>query len=205
MKTIRGEQGFTLMEIMVSVGIFSIVSAMLFIAFIQSTEYYNKGQRKAAVIQQARNSMELMSRNIREASSISVASTNTITYVQYDYDSDSNNADDTVKYSVEANGGVNRIRKDVNSAFKRHLTDTVVNVNSLTFEYFSTDTNLDTNSDGLADGTEIDTWGNGDSTLNGTELGKINYVKINLTVDKTAMGETSSTDLVTSVYLRNLR
>ena len=201
----HSERGVTLVEMMVTVSILSVTSAIIYQGFILSFEHYNKGQRKAAVVQDARGAMELMSRSIREARSFSEATTNAVTYVQYDYDSNNDSSDDTIRLSIESIGGVNRVRKDVNSALERYLTDFDDNVNSLVFEYFSTNAALDTDGDGVANASEIDAGGNDNGSLDGSELSKINYVEISLNLEKTSGGKTSDTFLATSVYLRNIR
>jgi len=199
------ETGMTLPEIMITVAIFLSVSSILYIAFIQATNYYSQGQRKSAVIQGARGALEIMSRSLTEARYFSQVASNAVTFIQFDYDTNNDASDDTVQFYLETVAGNVRLRKNVNSALQRYITDVDENVTALTFEYYSADPTLDTNGDGLASAAEIDTGGNGNGVLDGTELSNVNYVKINLTLAKTQGGGTSSTSLSTSVYLRNLR
>jgi len=66
-RALRGQGGFTLVELMVAMSIFLLILVGVFQVFDPSSRAYSTSERKLGVQQNARVAMDVMSRQIRMA------------------------------------------------------------------------------------------------------------------------------------------
>ena len=62
-----GQRGFTLFELLASIGILAILSALLFAAFNQATKAWLQGENRVETFTQARAALDFMSRELSQA------------------------------------------------------------------------------------------------------------------------------------------
>jgi len=70
MKIISKQKGFTLVEVLVAMAIFSIAVILIFSIYFTSQKFYQKTETKAEILQNARVVLERMTRELRQTQDI---------------------------------------------------------------------------------------------------------------------------------------
>lgn len=123
------KQGFSLIEIMVSLAIFAIVVVVATGALLTTIDATKKAQATQTVLTNLNLALEGMTREIRVGSNYTVENQTTFSF-------DDKNGTTKIKYSLESG----RIRKQEGSAPSEPVTAPEVNVQSLKFTTAGTGT-----------------------------------------------------------------
>ncbi len=187
------QQGFSLMEVLISLSVFTIVLFAVYTTFTASHRTFARGEDKIEVQQTSRVAMGMAASEIRTAgydpsnvmtlmptTAIQVANANTLTFIA---DVDGNNVTDQVTYRLQ---GTQLIRDFASwggaAPFPAPASEQLADgVTALTFAYF-------------------------DSSDNPTAtLANIRRITIGLTVQETGVGGQQSLPLTMDVRLRNVQ
>lgn len=214
----RDERGLTIIEALVALGLFGILSSVLFSVVMNSAFVTTSTRQQTDLNEESRQLLNRISRELREASSITAAiNPGGSTY--------SSTSDTAITFEVDFNGnGViepsasdpERLTYKYEYANKKVLlqTDTLTfpilaqNVEQFKISYFSQKFECDTSKDGSVTWEEVesapnpcpDLAGDSDSPPNlDVELGSINSIVIELTVLK----GTRQQNYRTQIDLRN--
>jgi len=187
------QQGFSLLEVLISLSVFTIVLFAVYTTFTASHRTFVRGEDKIEVQQTSRVAMGMAASEIRTAgydpsnvmtlmptTAIQVANANTLTFIA---DVDGNNVTDQVTYRLQ---GTQLIRDFASwggaAPFPAPASEQLADgVTALTFAYF-------------------------DSSDNPTAtLANIRRITIGLTVQETGVGGQQSLPLTMDVRLRNVQ
>jgi len=187
------QQGFSLLEVLISLSVFTIVIFAVYTTFTASHRTFARGEDKIEVQQTSRVAMGMAASEIRTAgydpsnvmtlmptTAIQVANANTLTFIA---DVDGNNVTDQVTYRLQ---GTQLIRDFASwggaAPFPAPTSEQLADgVTALTFAYF-------------------------DSSNNPTAtLANIRRITIGLTVQETGVGGQQSLPLTMDVRLRNVQ
>jgi len=187
------QQGFSLMEVLISLSVFTIVLFAVYTTFTASHRTFARGEDKIELQQTIRVAMGMAASEIRTAgydpsnvmtlmptTAIQVANANTLTFIA---DVDGNNVTDQVTYRFQGTQVIRDFTSWNGAAFpvppvSEALAD---GVTTLTFAYF-------------------------DSSNNPTAtLANIRRITIGLTVQETGVGGQQSLPLTMDVRLRNVQ
>lgn len=186
------QQGFSLMEVLISLSVFTIVLFAVYTTFTASHRTFVRGEDKIEVQQTSRVAMGMAASEIRTAgydpsnvmtlmptTAIQVANANTLTFIA---DVDGDNVTDRVTYRLQ---GIQLIRD-------------LASWNGATFPAPAPEQ--------LADGVTTLTFAYFDSSDNPTAtLANIRRITIGLTVQETGVGGQQSLPLTMDVRLRNVQ
>lgn len=206
------KNGFTIIELMIAMFIFSIAIIGIYIVFIQANKAFQAGRKQVRSSQNARVVTEVMAREIREATAFS-ANFDSLTV----RDTDGNR----ISYYLDGLVDNQKLHRDVKDAFNVPVSDIIKGeyIKTLTFDYFGNDLTLDTDGDGVVSASEIaasDPEGVSFSAIDTSdELNRVTLIKITVEVDtdrRDTDGNGSvdfdgpkNTIVETSVQLRNLK
>ncbi|MEW6087495.1 MAG: prepilin-type N-terminal cleavage/methylation domain-containing protein [bacterium] len=209
---INKEKGFTLVEFLVAMFIFIIIITGVYTIFIQANKAFQAGRKQVRSSQNARVVVEVMAREIREATAFSA-----------DFDSltvrDTNG--NRISYYLEGPVENQKMHRLIKDAFNVLVSDDIKGeyVKALAFDYFGNDLTLDTNGDGVVSAAEIaasDPGGASSTAIDTSdELARVTLIKITVEVDTDRFDFNSdsvvdldgpkNTIVETSVQLRNLK
>ncbi len=205
-------KGFTLIELMIAMFIFTIIIGAIYLIFIQANKAFEAGRKQVRASQNARIAIEVMAREIREATAFS-ASFDSLTV--------RDTSNNRVSYYLNGSVTNQKLHRETKDAFDSTLSDEIKGeyVKTLAFNYFGNDLTLDTNGDGVVSEAEIaayDSDGASSTAIDtADELEKVTLIKIHVEVD-TDMFDTNNDGIIdidgpknsvveTSVQLRNLK
>lgn len=186
------QQGFSLMEVLISLSLFTIVLFAVYTTFTASHRTFVRGEDKIEVQQTSRVAMGMAASEIRTAgydpsnvmtlmptTAIEVANANTLTFIA---DVDGNNVTDRVTYRLQGTQLIRDLASWNGATFPAPVPDQLADgVSALTFAYF-------------------------DSSDNPTAtLANIRRITIGLTVQETGVGGQQSLPLTMDVRLRNVQ
>ncbi|MHB1390237.1 MAG: PilW family protein [Thermoleophilia bacterium] len=184
---LAGSEGFTLVEMLVSMLILSVVMSAIFAFLWSASSYWQAGQATADVTENARLGLNRMTRELKQASQITSATTTEIVFkVNY------GNGVETVSYGFKPgnNGNPGIIWRNSDQSTQMTLME---NVKSAQFAYYGNDYRCDSNFDG-----EI-TY-SGLQSCSGSPNDKIVRVDITLTMKS---GNHPDANFVGQAWLRN--
>lgn len=126
--------GFTLMELILVTFLLTILLGAITSTFVVGLRAWDVGILHAGIKKEASFSLRMMSDEMRQATSITAANQNDVTFVA---DSDGNGAEETITYSWSGVIGenLNRIQGTTTSALAR-------DVESAQFQYYDANNNL---------------------------------------------------------------
>jgi prepilin-type N-terminal cleavage/methylation domain-containing protein len=129
--SIRSHQGFTLVELIVALGLFAFVMSIAMGAYLIMIATNREAQAVTTNINNLSYTLESMTRNIRNGKNYTCsASNNSFTYIQFDQ----NNNEHNVTYSLDARGRIQQnIDKPGNDTANVPITDPLVMVTKLGF------------------------------------------------------------------------
>lgn len=214
MSKARSESGFTLVEVLVAMALFAVISVGFYQVMFATSSGATRSQSAARVSEEARLGLNRLVRDTREADSLTNA-TSTSYRIEIDFDGDGNldptPADPAGSYEVVivtwnavartvslSNGFTTEVlMRDVDCI--RKADGTCYDV----FQYASSRLEYDTNGDGFASAAELDTasFGNNNGLLDGQEVRLIDVVKFSFRVEK----EDRSTNFYAEAQMRNSR
>lgn len=206
------QRGFTLVEFMIAMLVFSITITGIYTVFIQANKAFQSGRKQVLESQNARIAIEVMAREIRQATAFSA-------------DFDSLTVRDTggnrISYFLDGPVENKKLHREVRDSFNVLVRDDVKAsyIKTLAFDYFGNDFALDTNGDGIVSASEIAAYDPSGASLTAIdtpgELAKVTLVNINVEVDTDRFDFNSdgvidfdgskNTIVETSVQLRNLK
>lgn len=158
-----GQGGFTLIEILVSMLIFSVVMTAMMAFLWGVSSYWQKGKDMADINDNARSGLNRMTREIRQASRVTIADDTRIVF-----NADFGSGQENISYWFNAgkNGAAGSVwREDLLSGLGPQLV-LFNNVDSMTFRFYGNDYKCDAapDFDGLVTFQEIMACGQGDPT-----------------------------------------
>lgn len=186
-----GEQGFTLVELLVSIGIFSVIMAGMFSFLWGVSAHWQTGQEIADATENARLGLNRMTRELRQASMITAADSTSVSF-----NVDFGGGQETITYTYtpgsETDGIANGTvwRTSTTSSGQVALVD---GVESIQFSYFGNNYRCDANADGIIAESEI--YG-----CSGSPLREIAEVDITLVMNA---GDRTSKTFDAQAWLRN--
>ncbi|HWL65003.1 MAG TPA: prepilin-type N-terminal cleavage/methylation domain-containing protein [Actinomycetota bacterium] len=216
MNRVRAEAGYTLIEVLIALTVFSIISVGFYQVMVQSVRGSEQSRDVAEISEEARAGFNRMLRDIREADSLDAASSTSFQlWVDYDADSARDYAsDEVVVYTFDESAGtVTLASLDSGGSVQTSATlmDGVENDASDTdvFRYTSNRLEYDWSPvDGVTTWEEIDTpqsgvngIGDRDGTLDVAELSYLSNIIIKFNVQ---VGD-SQTEFLGEGQLRNRR
>jgi len=119
----KREQGFTLIEIVVTIVITGIIAYIFLNFFSLGTDSYTLIETRSDVLQDERIVLDRMVREIRQAATITITSA---TDISFTWDDSSNGVNDTYRYYLSGTD----LRQTINGASDTLILD---NVSSLSF------------------------------------------------------------------------
>lgn len=211
----REDEGFTLIELLIAMGLFGILTTVLFSIVLNSANTLTTVRQSTDINEEARAALNRISREVREAKSITGAvnplgstfNPGTDTAITFEVDLSGNDTielDEIITYRYEFNK--KRLLLQTGSGLSAPVL--AANVETFRISYFSQLFNCDIDKDGTITWEEVesapsacpDDSGDSDSPPNlDVELASINRVVIELTLLK----GTRSQDYRTQIDLRN--
>jgi competence protein ComGC len=176
----KKEEGFTLVELLFVVVFMGLVFGLIFMTVVNSSNTTSQIMDETTSEIDSRTSLYSLSKNLREATSISSASGNSISFTS-DIDDDSNS--ENINYYLQSEDSYNRLLKSIDSSDPVLIADYVIN--DIMFEYYS-----DLN-------TQLST------PLSAEEIESIKIIKIHIDIDQGGSNSVKTMNLSTSVTLRN--
>ena len=201
MKAGDDQQGFSLLEVLISLSVFTIVLFAVYTTFTASHRTFVRGEDKIELQQTIRVAMGMAASEIRTAgydpsnppvipglaspTAIQDAKANTLTFVA---DVDGNNVTDQVTYRLQGTQLIRDFASWGGAGFPAPVADQLADgVNDLTFKYF------DGNDSEIA------------APVPAPSLTAIRRITIGLTVQATGVGGQQTLPLTMDVRLRNVQ
>lgn len=143
--------GFTLVEMLVSILIFSVIMAGMFTFLWGASSHWQTGKNSAEMTDNARIGLNRMTREIRQASIVTVAQAN-----QISFSVDFGTGAEVITYGFTPgdNGNPGFIWRSTTSASGVQLT-LVSDVQSMQFSYYGNDYKCDADGDGVINWSEL--------------------------------------------------
>lgn len=181
------QQGFTLIEILVSLGILTVIMAAMLSFLFGTSRNWQSSQDTAEAVDNARIGLNRMTREIRQATNVTDAEPESVTFV-----TDFGSGPETITYRFEAGVGSDpgRIWRESSAAASDSVL--VEQASSANFDYFGSDYRCDTSGDGIIAYSEL-------QACSGTPEAMIARVDITLHLDS---GD-SVREFVGQAWLRN--
>lgn len=192
----RRDAGFTLIEILVAMGLFGVLASLLLGLALSTGKVTNDVRALSNINEESRLAVERLSRELRQATQVTAVSLPVTaadrTALTFWTDFDGNGAQDLnaadpeiLTYSWDPND--DRLSLTVNDASGSAITRPLLaaNVSSLAFELRSSDWEFDADGDGQTTWQELDAvvaGGNGNGRPDGPELLKLDLIGVRMTV-----------------------
>lgn len=203
------EKGFTLVEFMIALFIFAVISAGIYTVFIQANKAFQSGRKQVLESQNARVAIEVLAREIRQT---------TFFLAGFDSLTVRDTGGNRITYYLEGPVENQELHRVVRDAFDVFVSDNIKAryIKSLAFDYFGNDFSLDTDGNGLVTASEIMVLGGSLTAIDtDSEKAKVTLIKITVEVDTDRFDFNSdgvidrdgskNTIVETSVQLRNLK
>ncbi len=185
----RSEQGFTLVELLVSISILTVIMIGMIAFMWSASSYWRSGQSIANMTDNARLGLNRMTRELRQASIVETAQTNLLSYKV-----DFGGGQEIITYGFSAgDSGQSGYVWRSTSAVPGEQLVLVEDVDFMQFSYFGNDYKCDTNNDGITTWAEL-------QACSTTPVSKVARVDISLTLKA---GEDGSQTFVDQAWLRN--
>ncbi|MCL4472508.1 MAG: prepilin-type N-terminal cleavage/methylation domain-containing protein [Actinobacteria bacterium] len=145
------EHGFTLVEMLVSILIFSVIMAGMFTFLWGASSHWQTGKNSADMTDNARTGLNRMTREIRQASIVTAAQIN-----QISFSVDFGTGAEVITYGFTPgdNGAPGLIWRSTTSAPDVQLT-LVSDVQSMQFSYYGNDYKCDADGNGVINWSEL--------------------------------------------------
>lgn len=210
----RDEGGFTLVEILVALSIFAVVSTGFYMVLFQSADGAATARNVTGVTQEAQLGFNRMVRDTRQAERVTAADPNSFT-IEVDFDGDgaitpaeqTNSQGDFEVLTYSYSNSAHEIRLNGETLMKGvHCLTKADGSCYPVFDYSSDHLEYDANQDGITTWQELDSSGvagvgNSDGILDGPELPYITNVSFGMRVQEGG----SSATFADQVQLRNER
>ena len=207
------DQGFTLIEILVAMGLFGLLGSLMLGLALSTGRVTDDTRERTNINEEARLSMERMARELRQASAVLAATqhpASSTTSITFWTDFNGNdvqdlNAADPEVLTYRWNPATNRLTLTANDASGTAVTRPVLaaNVTGFGLGLRSSQWEYDANADGITTWEELDQAGspvgNGNAVPDEPELENIDLVSFSITVTNDGRVQTYSTQ----VDLRN--
>lgn len=144
------EQGFTLIEMLVSISILTVIMAGMFTFLFGASRHWNTGQNSADMTENARLGLNRMTREIKQSTQVTDAQTTQVTFT-VNFGSGSETI--TYGFSPGSNGEPGEVWRNT-SASPGNIT-LISNVESVQFVYYGNDYKCDINNDGIITYSEL--------------------------------------------------
>lgn len=134
-----GEQGFTMIEMLVSIVVLTVIMAGMFAFLWGASKHWQTAQGAADVNENARLGLNRMTRELRQGSVITAAATDEVSF-----DVNFGTADETITYGFTAGegGAAGSVWRETSLDPGQRLT-LMDNVEDIVFEYFGNDYRCD--------------------------------------------------------------
>ena len=96
-RTYKRKNGFTLIELVISVMLFSILATFVALAFLAGLRSWNSSSNRAQIRQSGSFALEIMTRDLSQANSFTIAQAD---QVKFDADIDNDGSDETITYDI---------------------------------------------------------------------------------------------------------
>lgn len=205
------DQGMTLIEVLVAMGLFGILSTLLLGLAVSTSAITDDTRARTGVTEEARTAMERMTREVRQASEIesvtlpSAANPTGITSFTFwtDFDGDglkSGNAADPEVMTYRWNPANRRLSLTAQTGSVEETRPVLAaDVSSFVVELRSSSWEYDANGDGITTWQELDAAGppvgNGNGAPDIVELERIDLLAVTLTVEDGAGRQTYRTQI----------
>jgi len=179
---VRDNKGFTIVELMLTMGLIVIVVSLV------SSAYFLSANTSKSVVDittseiDSRLILYRISKDIREAIEISEAGVSSITFKSNVDDDDDY---ETVRYYLETKNGYHTLYRKVDNESPHYVADKIINDNIFTYY------------------TGVDMPEGGMTSVSGEELGNIKIININLSIDQSGAASSRTMELKTNITLRN--
>ena len=182
LKKIKDNKGFTIIELMLTMGIILVVVSLISAAYFLSASTSKNVVDITTSEIDSRLIMYRISKDIREAIEISEARASSITFKSNVDDDDDY---ETVRYYLEPGDGYYTLYRIVDGGSPHFVADKIINDNIFTYY------------------TGIDTPEGGMTSVSEEELSSIKIININLSIDQSGTASSRTMELKTNITLRN--
>lgn len=182
------ENGFTLIEMLVSISILTVIMAGMFAFLFGASRHWNTGQNAADMTENARLGLNRMTREVKQASQVMTAQSD---QVAFRVNFGTYNETVTYGFTPGTGGEPGTIWRDT-TASPGQVT-LVNDVSSVQFIYYGSDYLCDSNKDGVIPFSEL-------QACSGSPMLKI--TRVDIVLNMTAGGESTQT-FVGQAWLRN--
>lgn len=164
-------EGFTLVEMLVSMLILSVVMSAIFAFLWSASSYWQAGQASADVTENARLGLNRMTRELKQASQITSATANEMVF-KVNFNNGVGVETVTYRFTPGSNGSPGTVSRDSDISTEVTLME---NVKFAQFDYYGNDYRCDSNKDGKIEIGEL-------ASCSSTPTDKIVRVDITLTM-----------------------
>ncbi len=188
--TLADEQhGFSLIELLVSISILTVIMAGIFTFLWSASTYWSSGRDSAEMTDNARTGLNRMTREIRQASSMSIAQTGRIAFV-----ADFGTGPETITYAFApgAAGQTGSVWRSTSAVPDQHVT-LIDGISTMQFIFYGNDYRCDSDGNGVTSWAEL-------QVCSTTPVAKVARVDIELTISAGKQGGQVFTD---QAWLRN--
>ena len=208
----RGEPGFTIIELLVSIGVFSLVSVGMYQVLFSATEGSEAAQDGITVSEEARLGFNRLVRDTREADTLAAISSTSFDVV-IDFDGNgtiqptpADPAGDYERLTISFDRAARTISMSPGPGNKevlmRGVRCIVETPTCSVFSFSSSRLEFDTDGNGVTTAAELEiAVGNGNGTIDGSEIGFIDIVSFSMKVQDGG----AQTDFYADAQLRNRR
>lgn len=144
------EQGFTLVEMLVSISIMTVVMSAIFTFLWGASSYWQSGQSTADVTENARLGLNRMTRELMQGSVLTTASANQVVF-----NVDFGSGNETVTYGFEPGTGGESGYISRSSSSGSQPVALINEVEAVRFDYYGNDYRCDLDNNGVVFYTEL--------------------------------------------------
>lgn len=188
----KEDQGFTLIEMLVSISILTVIMAGMFSFLWGASKHWSTAQNTAEVTENARLGLNRMTRELKQATKVTTAQTGSVPKLSFNVNFGTGAESITYGFTPGDTGHPGSMWRSTSTDPGQQVT-LVNDVQSMQFTYYGNDYKCDTDPDGIVFWSEL-------QACSASPASKISRVDISLTL---GTGSENGQTFVEQAWLRN--